>query len=232
MSPQALEIIIFAAVAAFLLFRLKALLGTRSGHEDPKNPHPRGHFPNADAAESQPPIHLSPRPGEQPPGAAPEEPVDKAFLSVEHKLREPLEIIKSIEPGFTLDAFLAGAAVAYETIIMAFENGDKTTLKPLLSPDVFGDFEEIIDRRSEEKLTVDARFVGLESVDTQHVDVSESNGTAEIRVRFAAQLITSVRNTEDEVVEGDPTVVRRQVNIWVFERQLNSPNPGWTLVET
>ena len=234
MSPQILEILIFVAVAAFLLFRLRGVLGTRTGHEDPNDGTRRPGFgrrpPRAD--ESDVVIPLRPVPVEVEPPVEEVELPDLAALGVDDSLRKQLQALMRVEPEFTLDAFLAGSEHAYESILMAYENGDKERLRGMLSQDVFEDFEKVIDDRAGKGFIVDARFVRLKSTEPQRISLDESTKRAEIAVTFIAELITSVRDAEGKVVEGDPNSIRTQKDHWVFERVFGTRDPNWTLVET
>lgn len=232
MSPQFIEILIFAALTVFLLFRLRNVLGSRTGNEDSKNvmrPPQFGKRPRTDGSDVVIPM---PRDAPETPAASPETPSDLAAMQPDDPLRKPLEQMKTIEPEFMLDEFLSGAGNAYEMIFLAYENGDKERLQPLLSPEVYGDFERGIDDRIEKNLTVDARFVRLEDSAVKRLSFDEATRRAEIEIEFVAEVITSVRNADGEVVEGDPGAIRRQKDHWVFERVFGISDPNWTLVET
>ena len=101
MSPQILEILIFVAVAAFLLFRLRGVLGTRTGHEDPNDGTRRPGFgrrpPRAD--ESDVVIPLRPVPVEVEPPVEEVELPDLAALGVDASLRKQLQALMRVEPG-------------------------------------------------------------------------------------------------------------------------------------
>lgn len=232
MSPQIIEIVLFAAVAAFLLFRLRGVLGTRTGHEDPSEsmrqrdfhrPHPgdeRGVVIPVQTEETARDDSME--------EAAP----DLDGLDKDDPNRVPLTAMKRLEPTFTLDTFLDGAKQAYEMILLAFEHGDKKRLRSLLADEVFEDFALIIDERSRKKLVVDARFVGIRSAKIERIAFDKSARRAEIAVRFSAELITSVRDSKGKLVEGDPKSIRRQTDTWIFERIFGNQYPNWTLVET
>lgn len=232
MSPQIIEILIFAALTVFLLFRLRNVLGTRTGNEDSKNsmrPPPVDRRPQSDGSDVVIPL---PRETAESPAESKQVPSDLAAMRADDPLRKPLEKMKTLEPDFMLDEFVSGAGSAYEMIFLAYENGDKKRLQPLLSPEVYGDFERGIDDRIEKELTVDARFVRLESAAPKRLAFDEATRRAEIELEFVAEVITSVRNAAGEVVEGDPSAIRRQKDNWVFERVFGTPDPNWILVET
>lgn len=117
--------------------------------------------------------------------------------------------IQLADRQFDTPKFLAGARDAYGLIVNGFAAGDREALRPLLSPDVMATFEGAIAGRSEPpspfvKLT-DARITGA-SLHGRH---------AEITVAFTAQFQSG-------------TVI----DVWTFARDLDSPDPNWTLVAT
>lgn len=224
------EIIILAAIAGFLFLRLREVLGRRTGHEDPRD------WAHLDAA---PPDgregaadKVIPFPGAEQPDAATLHADIASVIELDSPTGETLVKAKEYEPDFDAQRFVEGARSAYEMILMAFESGDKTTLRPLLAEDVYESFETVIDQRAEQGLSVDARFIGLRASKIEDARLFEDARQLQIDVRFDAEMIVAVRNAEGEIVDGDPTAVRRMNDLWTFQRQLGDPNPGWLLVET
>jgi predicted lipid-binding transport protein (Tim44 family) len=227
-----IEIIILAAVAGFLFLRLRDVLGTRTGHDNPED-----YFGNR-------------RPGAEPEGGEADKvvqfpgrdagaqplPDDHSDIATVTDLEGPagrtLVAAKAVEPDFNAVRFIEGARAAYEMILMAFETGDKDTLRPLLAADVMESFEEAIDQRTEQGLSVDARFIGLRSSKISDARLDEATDTLQVDVRFDAEMIVAVRNADGEIVDGDPEAVRRMNDFWTFERKLGTDDPSWILVET
>lgn len=211
MADGMLTILILAGITVFLLFKLKNVLGTKTGHERPPTQTPR-------RAETP-----RPRPVEVVEDPAPEagDPKTAAFARM-----------RQVEPGFSPTEFESGARKAYEMLLMAFENGDKKTLEKFLSPDVYQSFASVIDQRANEGLTVDARFVGLREAKITGARFDEEDGVAEIDMHFVAELVTVVRDPDHRVVEGDPNEVRREYDDWTFGRQMGAKDPNWLLIST
>lgn len=105
-------------------------------------------------------------------------------------------------------------------------------LRPFLAEDVLETFETVIAQREEQGLSIDASFVGIRELTLQGASFDRGTSTAEISVRFVAELTSVVRNSDGEVVEGDPTEIKRQRDIWTFGRDMGSSNPNWVLVAT
>ncbi|HUF86056.1 MAG TPA: Tim44/TimA family putative adaptor protein [Thermohalobaculum sp.] len=219
MSTQMIELLILFAIAAFVLFRLKSVIGTRTGYEAP-------------------PDYLRRERGADGPGPGPVgnvEPAEEATgLSrpvPEHALG-PLARMREAEPDFSLATFVEGARGAYEMILMAYEAGDRATLADLLAPDVLEAFEASIAEREAKGLKVDARFIGVRDIRLEAASFHSETREAEITVRFVGEMITAVRDPEGRIVEGDPNDVRRQTDIWTFARRMGVDDPNWLLAAT
>ena len=111
------DIIVFAAIAIFLIYRLKNVLGRRSGFE--KKPHPKGVIKDKSTTKT---------------------PDIPQLKDNEKKFSIAYEALQ----GFEHRKFLEGAKFAFETIINAFNSSDKSTLKNLLTTTVYNNFEKAI----------------------------------------------------------------------------------------
>jgi predicted lipid-binding transport protein (Tim44 family) len=227
--------IIFLALAVFVIWRLRSVLGQKTGHEQPPAdpfrreppPGPRGparpaeadnvvRLPGAPAARSAP-AELSP---DRWNGIAPAGSPVAAGLD---------ELVRH-EPGFDPRGFLGGAKAAYEMIVTAFANGDRKTLEGLLSREVYEGFEQAIAERETRGERVETTFVSIDRAEMSGVEVR--NRVAQITVRFASQLITATRDSTGKVVDGSPDSVVEVTDVWTFARTLGSRDPNWPLVAT
>ncbi len=228
-----IEIIILLVVAGFLFMRLRDVLGTKTGHENPTewfgDKRPVGD-PVAGDSDADKVVAF---PGAENASVFGADHSDiEAVTDLAGNTGQALVAAKEIEPDFNAQRFVEGSRMAYEMILMAYETGDKETLQPLLAPDVYDSFAEAIDTRKEQGLSVDARFIGLRSSKVAEARLDEASKALQIEVRFDAEMIVAVRNAEGEIVEGDPSVVRRINDLWTFERTLGTDDPSWILVET
>lgn len=204
-------LLILAAVTVFLVFKLKDVLGTKTGQEKPPL-----------AARRQTP--------DQAP--APVEVVNTPPLDDSDPKSAVFAKMQAVEPDFSPTVFANGARQAYEMLLMAFENGDKATLQKFLSPDVYQGFAQVIDERADQGLTVDARFVGLRESDIVGARFDEDDQVAEIDMKFVGEIVTVVRDKEHRIVEGDPNEIRREYDQWTFGRKMGSSDPNWLLIAT
>lgn len=195
-----LELIIFAGLAAIVLFQLYSVLGRRKGLQP----------------EDRPAVEVAARTARAPERLA--EPIDDGVELT------GLAAVKSLDPSFDLNRFLAGSRSAYEMIVKAFAEGDKATLKNLLAPQVLEGFEAAIDQRAAESRTETVEFFSPPRADLERADVIEGD-LAQLKVRFLAEFRSRTKGPEGEGVDD-----RRTAELWTFERRLTSRDPNWMLV--
>ncbi len=231
--------IVFALLAAFVVWKLRSVLGTRNGAEKPPgNPFAsrapgcsgarRGY---ADAGDSGNRVVPLPGAAEPPVANAPgkddrwkpnAEPGSKAWAG--------LDAIAAADPAFAIKPFVGGAKSAYEMIVTAFAEGNREVLRNLLSPEVFESFAAAIAEREKRGEKVTTTFV---SIDKVVIDDAALNGrTAEIKIHFTAQMITATRDQAGTVIDGSPDKVVQIDDIWTFARDTGSRDPNWKLAAT
>ena len=142
----------------------------------------------------------------------------------------PLGAIREIDPNFDLAAFLAGARTAYEIILRAYADGDIQTLKRLVAPEVLDTFERAIARRQDRKETLQLTLIGTQ--EAKVVGALQVNGTAEIAVRFASEVVSVTRSADDAMVAGDPQQIVEVIDSWTFACDIRSTRPNWMLIAT
>ncbi|GEO80874.1 Tim44/TimA family putative adaptor protein [Pararhodospirillum oryzae] len=209
---QYIDIIFIAMVAAFLVLRLRGVLGRRTGDEQDRPPIIS---PSSERTDNV--IDLPPR---VPTGAAP----------LEGTLAGGLTRLRQVDPSFSPDAFLDGARSAFQIILMAFAKGDRDTLQPLLAPDVMRNFSAVIDTRERKGETMETDLVAFRSVAFEAVELRGRD--ALVTVRFVTEQVNVTRDAADAIVEGDPNHVDDVTDIWTFRRDVTSPDPNWELVAT
>lgn len=218
-----LDILFFAVVAVFIAVRLRSVLGRRTGHERPRPPRiqPQPAPAGGEASDKVVPLPDRRR------GAA-----EEAAIAPEAGpgLKDGLTRIRLADPSFDLGAFLQGARAAFEMIVEAYAKGDKATLEPLLAPPVFARFAEAIDQRQRQGHTLETELVSLRSAEL--VEAALDGRIARLTVRFTSEQINCTRDASGAVVEGDPSTVETVVDLWTFERDVDSGDPNWVLVQT
>ena len=189
---QFFDIIIFAAIAGFIIYRLRSVLGKRTGFQKKTVETPQK-FKKEE--EIQKPQKIP------------------SLLDNQLKLEN---VYKKVE-NFDHKQFLDGAKKAFEIIITAFNNGDKKTLKNLVSKDVFDAFEKAIDDQTNNP---SAQFYSLiiDSVE----DAKVENNTISISINFVSEQM--INNDEGKIIKNKDT--------WTFEKPTNSSSPIWILTQT
>ena len=126
--------------------------------------------------------------------------------------------------------FLKGAEIAYEQIITFFAQGDKRSLKPLLEKEMFNRFSEVIDERKSKQLKYETTFIGLKSAKV--LEFKKIENIYKVTVNFVSEIITCVKDKNNQVVEGSPDIIKTVNDVWRFSKNMWSQNPTWYLVDT
>jgi len=224
--------IIFLALAVFIFLRLRSVLGQRTGRERPPYDPYSAREPARPAAEKVVALpNRAPEAAAKPaePPAAPAERW-KGVAETGSPVAAGLDAIAAAEPEFDAKHFLTGARAAYEMIVTAFAEGDRKALKNLLSREVYDGFDAAITDREKKGNKVESRFVAIESADITGAEMR--NRTAQVTVKFVSQLVSVTRDTNDNVIEGNPDKVTDVTDVWTFARDVSSRDPNWKLVAT
>jgi predicted lipid-binding transport protein (Tim44 family) len=221
----------FFFVAAVIVFiQLRAVLGKRTGHERP----PREQMERRDQTGAQdgiddPKVVTLPRRGREAAETDAFAAVD-AYAPPGSDLNKGLRELVAADPSFDPKEFVGGATMAYEMIVSAYADGDRKTLKSLLSREVYDGFVAAIDEREARGETVRSNFVGIEKA---NIIQAELKGTeANVTLRIISQLISATLDKNGEVVEGDLVEVTDVNDVWTFARDTRSRDPNWRLIAT
>jgi predicted lipid-binding transport protein (Tim44 family) len=222
-------ITLFFLVAAVLIFlQLRSVLGRRTGSEkppfDPYSPRDVAKNPGGDDSKVVTLPRRDATDDEQ--RYADVDAVAKPDTPLNTALRE---LVKS-DPSFRPREFLNGARMAYEMIVMAFADGDRKTLKGLLSKEVFDGFDTAITDRESRGEVVKSTFVGIDKADITHAAVKDAE--EQITVRIVSQLISATYDKAGALIDGDQETVAEVTDIWTFARDIHSRDPNWRLVAT
>ena len=215
-----IQIFILALVAAFLFWRLWSVLGTRTGNESEIkisniNPIKKEKVKEYEAQTQK----------------SHDEDIED-YIEIESESGKALKKMKEYEKKFSVGEFVSGAKGAYETILMAFENGEMKKLKNLLSDEVFKSFEQVVLEREKKELTVEASFVGMREIRLKEAKFEEKEKTAQIQMLFKCEMIVAVKDKEGKIIEGSLDKIKKQNDTWTFSREMGSSNPNWQLIKT
>ena len=126
--------------------------------------------------------------------------------------------------------FLKGAEVAYEQIIVSFAKGDKKFLKNLIEKNMFKRFSDVIDERKNKQHKYETTFIGLKS--TKILEFKKIENIYKVTVNFVSEIITCVKDKNNQVIEGSPDTIKTVNDVWKFSKNMWSQDPTWYLVET
>ena len=215
-----LDIVLFAMVAAFIVLRLRGVLGRRPGNGRPR----RGAAPPRQGAEENViglPDHASDADDSAEPEDVPEE---------EDAVAAGLADIRHADRRFDAEEFLQGARAAYEMVVTAYAVADDATLRRLLSDEVYENFAGAIQERIAQGHTLETTVLSIRA--TEVVEAGLSDGVAELTVKFVADVINVTREESGTVVAGDPDQAQEVTDFWAFAREVRNRDPNWKLVET
>ena len=215
-----LQIFILAAVAIFLFWRLRAVLGSRDGFEKTLK----------DIEESSN-VVSNPKVIDETKNDSPD---DDIFDYVEEnsKNAEVFKKMKEFDSEFSVNKFVSGAKMAYEIILMAFERGDTEKLRTLLEKKVLTSFKSVIDKRKKDGFIVDAKFIGMRDIRIINASFSQKTKIADVTLSFKSEITTVVKDSEGAIIEGHPDEIKKQKDTWVFTKNLSDKSPVWFLKST
>ena len=225
--------VIFIVAAVFIFLRLRNVLGTRTGHEKP----PYNPFAKRDGAATEKSVSdgdnvvALPRRKTDSAGDVAEAFADlDALAAAGTPFNTALRTIREKDATFGPAKFLDGAKLAYEMIVLAFADGDRKTLKNLLSKDVHDGFIGALDEREKRGEKVQSSFVGIKSA--KIIDAEVKGSEANLTLRIASEIITATIGKDGAVIDGDPETVTEVTDVWTFARDLKLRDPNWKLVAT
>lgn len=218
MNNSIIQLIVLAAIAIFLIVKLRSVLGTRDGFEKPPVP---VEIPGATVAR---------RNFEVIEGGPDHDIID--FAAEGSATAKALAQMKQAEPSFVVGEFLKGARSAYEMILTAFDAGEVDRVRGFLSADVAAAFDDAAAQRKAQGLTVQTNVIGIRELTLQEATFDATTRRAEVTVRYKAELTRLVKDASGAIVEGSSTEIRRQGDSWTFSRVMGSADPNWQLTAT
>jgi predicted lipid-binding transport protein (Tim44 family) len=225
---QFFDIILFAMIAVFLILRLRGVLGRRDGHQ--------GDFPDI--------FKQVLKKGKKEDS---EENIDENVIALDQEtvnideqlevepatqtpLQAQLNTIVSADKDFDADEFISGARIAFEYILGAYAGGDSKALKPLLSIDVFDNFDLSIREREKAGRIMEETLIGISKAEL--VEAEMEGSVALITVKFVSDQVNALSDRDGNVVEGDRDKIVSVTDFWTFSRDTRSNDPNWLLSAT
>lgn len=214
-SSFPIDLILFGMIAAFLVLRLRSILGRRTGFERQAPP-----FQPPSGQNTAPPVIDGQA---EPPAPAVARNVPEATSAMGQTLGQMRSIGRSFEPT----AFLDGAEKAFRIIVTAFAAGDRATLQGLLSEDTYRGFDQAIAAREAAGQT---QISAIHTIHSASIENAELRGSvASITVRFVSDQTSLTQDKDGHPIIGTDAVTEI-TDIWTFERNISARDPVWRLV--
>jgi len=207
-----IDLVLFGMIAAFLVLRLRSILGRRTGFERPPMPAPQAAPPHGPVIEGR----VEPVP------AAAARPVPDPVTPLGQTLGRMHGIDRSFDPV----RFLDGAEKAFRMIVAAFAQGDRNTLRSLLAEETYRGFEHAIATREAAGQQQVSEIRGMETVAIEEAALHGS--VADVTVRFVTDQVSLTRDAQGHVLMGTDAVTEI-TDLWTFERDLATQDPTWRL---
>ncbi len=234
------DIILIGLVAVFLILRLRAVLGKRTGNERPPARDPFTPPTNPPAAQPRlgdPPSNANggsdnviPLPTPAPRQSSPTSGPGGIRATVLPTASAGVAAIRAADPSFEAVPFTGGARAAFGTIVEAFAKGDTSTLRPLLDGPTFASFDGEITARATRREKREVTLIGFEASDVAQAALQGDD--ALVTVRFISEQIQVTRDADGQIVDGNPNEVVKAVDLWTFRRDTKSKDPNWVLTKT
>jgi predicted lipid-binding transport protein (Tim44 family) len=208
------DIIFYIIFAAFMIYRLVSVLG-----KDEHSP----------SQQKQQALNQKKRQLEEQANI-----IESTFHEVEEDipkhLKQPVASLQAADPSFRLSAFTQGAEAAFEAVIGAFCEGDKSTLKNLLDKHLYTTFSHEIDRRKRIGEIHECTIIAIEAVEVKSINLKRKQ--LSIIVEYRSQQVEMIKDAKGNVIEGDASTPENITDLWTFTRPLISNDPNWLLVQT
>lgn len=200
-----LDILIFAIIAIFLVFRLKNILGTKTELDETKvkKDNDTNNFSNVIS-------------------------IDKKQTKDEYD-KEVIKI-QQIDKSFNKQEFLSGSEVFFKMVLDSFVLGNLDKVKDFIKPSILKNFNLVINERKKEKETLIIDIKSINKIELISATVSKAN--IKINVLFETFQIKALKDKTENIIDGDINEEILVKDIWVFERKINDINPNYTLIET
>ena len=206
LSLPFIDIIIFAIIAIFLVYRLKSILGQNSEGNEQNNKIDieKKNFANV--------VKLGNK---------------KTATNESNNFKDS---INTIDPTFNEKEFLKGAQNFFEMVIDCFVKGNLKDLLDFIDDKLIKNFQAVIDERLLEKESLKIDIIRMNSIQIKEVNTLKD--FLRISVLFETEQIKVLKDKEGRIIDGDQKKSILVKDLWTFEKRIQSENLNWKLVET
>lgn len=207
-----IEILIFGMVAAFLILRLRSVLGRRMGHERDQQPDNRPAEASSKNARQDDNVVALP-----------------GITRGNDPISRGIADIQQVDSNFDPDGFCVGARTAFELILSAYASGDRDTLRGLTGSSVFDLLDGAMSDREKREETLESTLVRIRSTDI--VGAEMRGAVALVTLKIVSEQINLTRDSEGHAITGHQGAIDDVTDIWTFSRDSRSSDPNWALAE-
>lgn len=226
MNGLPVDILLYALVAAGLVFWLRSVIGTRHGDER-ERPNPFTSAPaEKPAFEGTDNTKTLDLPAITDAGMMPRNSSITGAMS-----EQGLEDIAHADRSFDPVSFITAAQEAFAIVVEAFAKGERETLRDLLAEPVYNSFVRAIDDREKRAETVSTEIHAVRRADITDARLINKRD-AYITIRFTADETCVIKDRDGRILSGDPDRITEMVDVWTFLRDVKSRDPRWLLCET
>lgn len=220
----------FFIVAVIIFLQLRSVLGKRTGNERPPfDPYTRREEDTAQVSQQKDNVVSLPQRQTVENLATDFKSID-AIAPEGTDLNTGLRNIRAQDAGFDPKEFLNGVKMAYEMIVLSYADGDRKTLKNLLSKDVYEGFDAAIKERETRGEKVNSTFIGINQAKIVAADMKGKD--AQVTVRIVSEMISATQDKQGNIIDGDLETVAEIRDVWTFARNTANRDPNWKLVAT
>jgi len=199
-----IDILIFGVIAIFLIFRLRNILGTKTGFEETnvKDDSKDKKFSNVMPLKSE----------------------ERIVNNIE------LNKILDIDPNFNVNEFLTGSKNFFKMVLECFVSGNLANIKNFTKTSVYNSFKSAVDERNKEQETL---IIDLKSIKENKITNATITKTSiKLNVIFESLQIRALIDKNDKIIDGNSENEILVKDEWVFEKKIKDNNPNWMLIET
>jgi predicted lipid-binding transport protein (Tim44 family) len=213
------DLVLFGMIAAFLVLRLRSILGKRTGYERQAPPVP----PPGQSGPARQPTGPIIDVRAEPPAQTSAQTMPDATSPTGQALAQ----MRGLDGSFDPARFLSGADQAFRMIVAAFASGDRVALRALLADDTYRAFEQAISAREKAAETQVSEIKSMQKLAIEQAELKGRVGS--VTVRIVSDQISYTTDKDGRPVAGTDAVTEI-TDIWTFERDLTQPDPTWRLV--
>ena len=204
-----IDIIVFAIIAVFLVYRLKNLLGEKTGYDPSSDDGTQIRSKTKDNV-----VKFS----------------KKTNFEISDHLNGKIIALKKLDSNFSLDEFISGSNIFFKMVIESFVEGNLQDVKIYIKQNIFKSFQDALNERIKEKEQLIINIKNIKITKINDIKIFKNN--VKIQVLFETIQTKALKDKNGEIIDGELDKEIIVSDLWTFERNFASDNKNWTLIET